>query len=78
MNPRPGRLPCGWLGGTDEMHYNPDAEHVVGDLPGGVVAEVERLAEQLAVLGRDACGVGRGPLEGGGLRTLDIFGAGAS
>ncbi|MFD5623382.1 hypothetical protein [Streptomyces yangpuensis] len=55
-------------------HYNPDARHVVGDLPGGVVAEVERPAEQLAVLGRDASAVGRGPLEGGGLRTLDIFG----
>ncbi|MFJ9935068.1 hypothetical protein ACIRSJ_18350 [Streptomyces virginiae] len=41
-------------------HYNPDAQHVTGDLPGGVVAEVERLAEQLAVLGRDACEVGRG------------------
>ncbi|MEV7509317.1 hypothetical protein AB0O57_15340 [Streptomyces sp. NPDC091201] len=55
-------------------HCNPDARHVVGELPGAVVAEVERLAEQLAVLGRDACEVGRGPVEGGGLRTLDIFG----
>ncbi|MGW4505488.1 hypothetical protein ACWENO_12710 [Streptomyces sp. NPDC004436] len=26
------------------------------------------------MLGRDVCEVGRGPVEGGGLRTLDIFG----
>ncbi|MGW0391110.1 hypothetical protein ACWDYJ_09445 [Streptomyces sp. NPDC003042] len=59
-------------------HDNPDAEHVIGGLPTEVVAEVERLAEQLAILGRDAREVGRGPLEGGGLRTLDIFGGRAS
>ncbi|MEU3778585.1 hypothetical protein AB0F11_36365 [Streptomyces sp. NPDC032472] len=34
-------------------HYNPDAEHVVGALPREVVTEVERLADQLAILGRD-------------------------
>lgn len=47
---------------------------MIGNLPPEVVAEVERLAEQLAVLGRDAAGVGSGPLEGGGLRSLKIFG----
>ncbi|WP_240965147.1 hypothetical protein [Streptomyces zingiberis] len=36
-----------------------DAEHVVGGLPHEVMAEVERLAEQLTVLGRDAVGIGR-------------------
>lgn len=55
-------------------HYNPDAEHVVSRLPAAVIAEVERLAEQLAVLGHDAATLGRGPSDGGGLRTLDIFG----
>ncbi|MCY0927266.1 hypothetical protein OTB20_13815 [Streptomyces sp. H27-H1] len=55
-------------------HYNPDAAHVVGGLPPEVVTEIERLADQLTILGRDAGDVGRGPIEGGGLRTLDIFG----
>lgn len=54
--------------------YDPDAEHVVGGLPVEVTSEVERLAEQLVVLGPDAAQVGRGNLHGGGLRTLDIFG----
>ena len=54
--------------------YDPDAEHVVGGLPPEVVAEVERLADQLAVLGADAAQVGRGRLHGGGLRTQDVFG----
>lgn len=35
---------------------------------------MERLAEQLTVLGYDASAAGRGPVQGGGLRTLDIFG----
>ncbi|MFJ5547766.1 hypothetical protein [Streptomyces sp. NPDC093225] len=55
-------------------HYNPDAVHVVGGVPAEVAAEVERLAEQPAVPGRDAADVGRGPVGGGGLRTLDLFG----
>lgn len=55
-------------------HYNPDADHVTSGLPGEVIAEVERLAEQLTVLGYDAAAAGRGPAHGGGLRTLDIFG----
>ncbi|WP_432014710.1 hypothetical protein [Streptomyces cucumeris] len=54
--------------------YDPDADHVVGGLPHDVVAEVERLAGQLTILGRDAAGVGRGKPQGGGLRTQDIFG----
>jgi hypothetical protein len=54
--------------------YNPDAEHVVAGLPSTVIHEVERLADQLAVLGRDAIHAGRGSLHGGGLRTLDLFG----
>ncbi|MHA4816611.1 hypothetical protein ACXZ65_19880 [Streptomyces aculeolatus] len=55
-------------------HYNPDAAHVTDGLPVEVITEVERLAEQLAVLGYDAATAGRGPAHGGGLRTLDIFG----
>ncbi|MEU6730216.1 hypothetical protein ABZ917_41475 [Nonomuraea wenchangensis] len=35
---------------------------------------MERLAAQLVILGRDAASAGRGPLHGGGLRTLDLFG----
>jgi hypothetical protein len=54
--------------------YDPDREHVVGGLPLEVEAEVERLAEQLTVLGRDAAHAGEGNLHGGGLRSLDIFG----
>jgi hypothetical protein len=54
--------------------YNPDAEHVIAGLPPTVILEVERLADQLAVLGRDAVHVGRGSLHGAGLRTLDLFG----
>lgn len=55
-------------------HYNPDAAHVVAGLPVEVIAEVERLAEQLTILGFDAAAAGRGPAHGGGLRTLDLFG----
>ncbi|TKK90732.1 hypothetical protein FDA94_02890 [Herbidospora galbida] len=54
--------------------YDPDHEGVAVGLPTTVVAEVERLAGQLAILGRDAATAGRGPLHGGGLRTLDLFG----
>jgi hypothetical protein len=35
---------------------------------------VERLADQLTILGYDAAAAGRGPAHGGGIRTLDIFG----
>ncbi|MET7338371.1 hypothetical protein [Nonomuraea sp. NPDC005650] len=44
--------------------YNPDTEHVIAGLPPTVILEVERLADQLAVLGRDATRAGRGPLHG--------------
>ncbi|MBB5933528.1 hypothetical protein FHS42_000546 [Streptomyces zagrosensis] len=46
--------------------YDPDAEHVVGGLPAEVVTEVERLAAQLTVLGRDAADVGRAPVSSTG------------
>ncbi|GLX95998.1 hypothetical protein [Herbidospora sp. NBRC 101105] len=54
--------------------YDPDEESVAHGLPAPVLAEVERLGDQLAILGRDAATAGRGPLHGGGLRTLDLFG----
>lgn len=53
--------------------YDPDAEHVVGGLPTHVVAEVERVADELAVLGEDATELGTGV----NLRTLDILGGDA-
>ncbi|QBI53390.1 hypothetical protein [Streptomonospora litoralis] len=55
-------------------HFNPDFDHVAAGLPLEVVSEVERLAEQLAVLGDTAAAAGRGSSHGDGLRTLDIFG----
>lgn len=55
-------------------HYNPDAEQVASGFPPEVIAEVERLAEQLVILGHDAAAAGRGPAHGGGLRTLNLFG----
>jgi hypothetical protein len=39
--------------------YNPSAEYITDGLSPGVVAEVERLATELAALGRDAGKVGR-------------------
>ncbi|GAA0393455.1 hypothetical protein Acor_81530 [Acrocarpospora corrugata] len=59
---------------TWAWEYDPDEEHVALGLPPLVIAEVERLADQLMILGRDAAAAGRGPLHGGGLRTLDMFG----
>jgi hypothetical protein len=53
--------------------YNPDEEHVAGGLPPGVVAEVERLATELAVLGAGAASVGRPLDREGGLREFDIL-----
>lgn len=53
--------------------YNPDAEQVIGGLPVDVIAEVERLADQLTTLGADAVDVGRGRA-GGNMRTVDLFG----
>ncbi|WP_281289030.1 hypothetical protein [Streptomyces cadmiisoli] len=34
--------------------YNPSEEYLTAGLPVGVVAEVERIASELAALGRDA------------------------
>ncbi|MFF4530419.1 hypothetical protein ACFY1P_14190 [Streptomyces sp. NPDC001407] len=52
--------------------YDPDAEHVIGGLPPEAVNEVARIADSLAVLGRDTTHVGRGPAHGGGLRSVDL------
>lgn len=54
--------------------FDPDSDHVASGLPPEVITEVERLAEQLAVLGDGAAAAGRGPSHGGGLRTFDVFG----
>ena len=54
--------------------YNPSEEHVVGGLPPGVVAEVERVATELSALGGDAAKIGRPLDREGGLREFDILG----
>ncbi|MEU0739162.1 hypothetical protein [Streptomyces sp. NPDC006134] len=54
--------------------YNPSAEYITGGLPPGVVAEVERLAAELAVLGHDSVRVGRPFDREGGLREFDFLG----
>ncbi|MEU6868853.1 hypothetical protein ABZ924_37460 [Streptomyces sp. NPDC046876] len=55
--------------------YNADDHaHVTGGLPPGVIAEVERIATELSVLGRDAETVGRPTGKSGGLREFDILG----
>lgn len=54
--------------------YKPSAEYITGGLPPGVVAEVERLAVELAALGRDAVKVGRPIDREGGLREFDVLG----
>ncbi|GAA0392476.1 hypothetical protein [Streptomyces luteireticuli] len=56
--------------------YDPDAEHVTGGVPAGVVTEVERLAGQLtdlAQMGVDIGDLGNGPRPGG-LRRMDAAG----
>jgi hypothetical protein len=56
--------------------YDPDQAHVAGDVPGHVVAEVERLASQLVDLastGGDVSELGTGPRPGG-LRHMDAAG----
>lgn len=52
---------------------NPRQEHVASGLPPGVVAEVERLATELAALGVHAAAVGRPLNREGGLREFDIL-----
>ncbi|AGP59140.1 hypothetical protein [Streptomyces rapamycinicus] len=54
--------------------YNPSEEHVAGGLAPGVMAEVMRLATELAALGVDAAKVGRPLDREGGLREFDILG----
>ncbi|MFI9172016.1 hypothetical protein [Streptomyces lincolnensis] len=54
--------------------YNPSAEYVTDGLPPGALAEVERLATELAALGHDAVKVGRPLDREGGLREFDILG----
>lgn len=53
--------------------YNPSEEYLTAGLPVGVVAEVERIATEIAALGRDAEGAGSRP-EGkpGGLRNFRL------
>lgn len=56
--------------------YDPDQEHVTGGLGPGIVAEVERLAEQLTELAGmavDISDLGHGPRPGG-LRVMDAAG----
>ncbi|TQL21234.1 hypothetical protein [Streptomyces sp. SLBN-134] len=55
--------------------YNPSQEHLTGGLPVGVIAEVERIATELAALGRDAELAGSRPEDRpGGLRNFPLFG----
>ncbi|MFD3931774.1 hypothetical protein [Streptomyces sp. NBC_01356] len=54
--------------------YNPSAEYITEGLPPGVVAEVERLATELAALGHDAVRIGRPVDREGGLREFDLLG----
>ncbi|GAA2433173.1 hypothetical protein [Streptomyces lavendulocolor] len=54
--------------------YNPSEEYLTAGLPPGVVAEVERLATELAALGPEAVRVGRPIDREGGLREFDILG----
>lgn len=55
--------------------YNPSEEYLTAGLPVGVVAEVERIATELAALGRDAEAAGSRPEDKpGGLRNFPIFG----
>ncbi|BBB00197.1 hypothetical protein RVR_7154 [Actinacidiphila reveromycinica] len=53
--------------------YNPSADYLTNGLPPGVIAEVERLATELAALGRDSTKVGRPFDREGGLREFDIL-----
>jgi hypothetical protein len=58
--------------------YDPDAEHVVKGLPSHVVAEVERLSDELVALadvGVDVTDLGDGPRRGvpGGVRRIPLL-----
>ncbi|UUU33184.1 hypothetical protein JIX56_26775 [Streptomyces sp. CA-210063] len=54
--------------------YNPSAEYITAGLPPGVVAEIERLATELAALGHGSVRVGRPADREGGLREFDLLG----
>lgn len=55
--------------------YNPSEEYLTAGLPVGVVAEVERIATELAALSHDAEMAGSRPEDKpGGLRNFPIFG----
>ncbi|MGQ5225029.1 hypothetical protein [Streptomyces sp. yara] len=55
--------------------YNPSEEYLTDGLPVGVIAEVERIATELAALGRDAERAGSRPEDKpGGLRNFPLFG----
>ncbi|WP_335974805.1 hypothetical protein [Streptomyces sp. CA2R106] len=53
--------------------YNPSTDYLTTGLPPGVIAEVERLATELAALGEDSTKVGRPLDREGGLREFDIL-----
>jgi hypothetical protein len=53
--------------------YGSDPEYVTAGLPPGVIAEVERLAPELAALGPEAAKIGRPVDRDGGLREFDIL-----
>jgi hypothetical protein len=59
---------------SDNGSACPSAEYVTGGLSSGVVAEVERIATELAALGRDSMKVGRPIDREGGLREFDSLG----
>ena len=54
--------------------YNPSEAYITEGLPPGVVAEVERLATEIAALGQEATRIGRPFDREGGLREFDILG----
>ncbi|MFE0045061.1 hypothetical protein [Streptomyces albireticuli] len=54
--------------------YDPSEVYLTKGLPPGAVAEVERLATELAALGIDAAKLGEPVGKEGGLRELPIFG----
>ncbi|MCC9158076.1 hypothetical protein LZP81_29375 [Streptomyces parvulus] len=58
--------------------YNPSEEYLTAGLPVGVVAEVERIATEIAALGRDAEGAGSRPEPPGGYLKKAIPSSGMS
>ncbi|WP_235031829.1 hypothetical protein [Actinacidiphila yanglinensis] len=56
-----------------DLGLQPSADYLTSGLPPGVIAEVERLATELAALGDDSTKVGRPFDREGGLREFDIL-----